>query len=344
MASKVKVRISNSPGWTLTETTADTGPSTRRRRGALATPVADPFLEKLQAYGTVAVVHTSEVSFGAEARRGAPVPAEPLTAGAVVVEAETAPDELHVLMVRHQSRAITFHFATDVAQSPGRRGARRAAVRTIRFSVSVTPEPADEGSARRGIVTSILKTALLKITGKLADLAMPALSTLWEKAAWGARRQGWKLATQSALQSGQLPVLTDFSKLSQDSSKPNLLLIHGTFSNALDAYKSLATTKGSNSQTLLTSVADLYEDRIFGFAQRAAGWNIRVRCGYAFAWRVGIAAPRGIGERLRSGCIEDQSAARGSGCFAQRRHASGDTEAFRYVRLVDLEHSGFVSG
>jgi hypothetical protein len=228
-------------------------------------PDTDSFLAQLQDTGKVEVVHTGEVSFGPEPRRGAAAPPEPLTAGAVVVEAETAPDELHVLMVRHASGAITFHFAADVAQPAGRRGTRQSATKTIRFSVPVTPEATAEEGTRRGFVTSILKTALLKITGKLADLAMPALSKLWEKAAWGARAQGWKLATQSALQSGELPVLKDFSKVSHDPSKPNLLLIHGTFSNALDAYKHIADTKGSNGRTLLDSVADLYEDRIFAF-------------------------------------------------------------------------------
>ncbi len=78
-------------------------------------------------------------------------------------------------------------------------------------------------------------------------------------------RPGWKLLTQAALQSKALPVLNDFSKISKDPSKPNLLFLHGTFSNALSAYKELATARGSNGQTLLDSVADIYQDRIFAF-------------------------------------------------------------------------------
>jgi hypothetical protein len=249
MATMVKMRLSNSPGWTLSETLV----AGRMRRVAEAMPTVDPFARQLEATERVEIVHVGAVA--PDLRRGA----APVT-GMVAIDADVPLHETHVLMVRHESGAIAFHYSSDV---PSRRGGRSKGTKTIRFAVPVSEE-AVSSAGRRGIVTSILKTALLKIAGKLADIAMPALSRLWEKSSWklAKREEGWKQVSPTALGSKALLPLKDFSKISSDPAKPNLLLIHGTFSNALSAYRDLAATRGSNGNTLFEAVTSIYGDRI----------------------------------------------------------------------------------
>lgn len=250
MPNTFNVRLADGANWSVRELPLGTGV----RRG-IAAPI-DPFAGRLEATGRVEVVHAAELK--AAARRG------PEPAGAtVVVEAQTAPGEFHVLMVRHASGAITFELPTESAAVR-----RRAATKTVRFTVLLPDEsvPGAEG-LRRGIVSRVVRTFVLKVAGKLADLAMPALGRAWETLAWKAagRAEGWKTVTAAALAQKSLPVITDPNAFSSDASKPNLLLIHGTFSNAVGAFSGLAAARGSDNRTFFEALAPVYGDRMFAF-------------------------------------------------------------------------------
>lgn len=247
------MRLSNSPGWRLAELPLAAG----ARRSVSG--MQDPFAALLAGTDRLEIVSASQLNGVARqrGRRGAP-------SAVAVVEADTAPDEFHVLMVRHASGAITFHLPSE-----SRAAVRGTAKKTIRFSVPLSTASALEtpGEVRRGIITKAIRAFLFKITGAIADLTMPALGGAWEAARWkiAGRAEGWKRATAADLSSKSLPVLTDFSAVSSDPSKPNLLFIHGTFSNALAAFHDLAVARGSDGKAFFENVADVYGGRIFAF-------------------------------------------------------------------------------
>lgn len=268
MTTKTSVRLPNIVGWKLQE--LPTGGVKRRDTGAV-----DPFAARLAERGGLELVQAAELR--PAARRGAAAELPSVTAGPVIVETDTAPDELQVLMARHDSGAITFHLPVPV------RSARRgAAGRTVRFSVPVSAADvsAESAGGRRGIITGVVRTFLFRVTGVVADRAMPALGRAWEKAAWQGRAEGWKRVTPAALASADLPVLADFNALSSDPARPGLLLLHGTFSHAAAAFRDLATVRGSDGRTLFEALKDIYEDRIFAFdhftVSRSLAENVRM--------------------------------------------------------------------
>jgi hypothetical protein len=245
MATEIRVTLSNSPGWKLKKLAF----AARAARGT----VGDPFATKLSETDRLELVQASVLTRSTTrsgATRGMAF------AGPAVVEVETPTDDLHVLMLRHASGAITFHLPTQTR-------ARRGSGKTIRFTLPVSDRPVPAG--RRGLVTKAIRTFLFKITGIMADLAIPALGRAWESAEWNGRKEGWKRVTLTGLASQDLPVLTDFSAISSDPSKRNLLFLHGTFSNAAAAFKELASTRGSDGKTLFESIAATYGDRVFAF-------------------------------------------------------------------------------
>jgi hypothetical protein len=111
---------------------------------------ADQFAAGLAEQNRLEVVHASEITL--PARRHAPE--QPL-----IIEAEASPEELHVLMVRHRSNAITFHLPAESVS--GRRGGD---TKNLRFSVSLAQRvmnDAGEGQ-RRGLVGKAIRTFISK--------------------------------------------------------------------------------------------------------------------------------------------------------------------------------------
>jgi hypothetical protein len=212
---------------------------------------SDHFLAQLTATGSVGVVSAKEL----KARRGA---------SSLVVEDEAPAGELRVLMARHPSGALTFHFPVV---SPGgvRRGAGRGTQKLL-FSIPTVSETG-AANARRGLIGSVLKTVILKVTAPVVKQAMPIVGLAAESAWWkkSGLSEGWKTISQGAL-TGLDPLPTaKFSDLSSDPAKPNLLLLHGTFSNAKSAYAHLATTPGESGGTFLDTVQSVYEGRVFAY-------------------------------------------------------------------------------
>jgi hypothetical protein len=233
------LRVVNGSDWAATELV-----SSGVRRGA-ASEASDQFVTQLAATKIIQLAHAVEVS----PRRGAaPSPA-------IRLAATTAAEKRHVLMVRHASGAITFHLPVE--------SERRGQIRHLRFTAPV-PQAAGE---RRGLMPGPVRAFLLEVAGIAAEKTVPALGTAAETLWWRARNlsEGWKRISASALASGApLPAATpgDFSA---DPSRPNLLLLHGTFSHAASAFARLASARASSGGTFFDFAQKTYGSRLFGF-------------------------------------------------------------------------------
>lgn len=217
------------------------------RRGA-ASP-ADSMVDRLLLSGRLELVHALAVT--GEPHRG--------LSPALALEVDSEPGEVLILAVRHPSGALSFHLPVHTERRGGTRGSL-----THRFSVPISSESAD--SARRGLVDQAVKTFVLKIAGKIADKALPVLAGVWERAAWKRKglREGWAAVSREALSKSQPLAAAGLGRLGAPPQR-NLLLLHGTFSNAEASFPGLASTLGSNGQDFLTAVQPLYGDRIFAF-------------------------------------------------------------------------------
>jgi hypothetical protein len=253
---RATLHLAKGAAWTATEFV-----SAGVRRGAA--PVAgDPFVRQLTETGRVEVAHALEISRAP--RRGAAPTA------AIELEAAAPADERHVLMVRYPSGAITFHLS--------RESERRGPVRHLRF---IAPEPTAAEGERRGPITGPVRTFLLKVAGVAAGKSVPALGLAAETLWWNAHHlsEGWKRVSAAALaEGGSLPAArpADFSA---DPAKPNLLLLHGTFSHTASAFARLAEARGSEAGAFFDFAHKTYGDRIFGFdhmtVSRSPAENVR---------------------------------------------------------------------
>ena len=221
---------------------------TGRRRGG---GVADAFVERLLQRGQWQAVHAADISTGE--RRG------PETT-AVEIEAEVEPGVAYAMAARHASGAITFHFPIESE----RRGRGRGGSRTVRFQIPISQETV--AGERRGILGKVVRTVLLKFAGTIADKTVPALGLAFEKLEWKHKglKEGLKVvsALELAAPKPKLARVADPAAFSTDPSHPNLLLLHGTFSDAGGAFKGLATARAGG-VTFFDLVKPLYGDRIF---------------------------------------------------------------------------------
>jgi len=173
--------------------------------------------------------------------------------GSLDLTCDLNPGEAAVLAVRHPSGALTFH-------APRESVSRRRSGRTeVRFIVVVPSATEGEAPASRGVVSKAVKAVVVKVGGKILDAAVGlVLSTLaetFESAVWRKKslKEGWLQVTKESLASGKL------ERGKPSSTERSLLLIHGTFSNAANAYRSLAQS------SFFDDVKPLYGTRIFAF-------------------------------------------------------------------------------
>lgn len=214
---------------------------------------ADRFLDQLLASGRLKVVDRSDLQ--SQPRRGGVSVAQ--------IEMDVESDAAYLLMVRHTSGAINYHFPSQVE----RRSTGRDAVFTrIRFVVPI-PETLAEPEQRRGFVSKVIHAVAMKIVGKLADRVIDVAGRLAETAAWKFKglEEGWKHVTLQGLQAASLPKIKIADAVSVKPGERNLLLLHGTFSHASSAFAGLATSKGSGGSTFFHNVKAIYQDRIFAF-------------------------------------------------------------------------------
>jgi hypothetical protein len=161
--------------------------------------------------------------------------------------------ESFVAAVRHPSGALTFHTGEPTAEA--RRKSEAAALTTYRFQIALRTAP--ETAPRRGLVSTAVKVILLKVTGKLADMFLPSLARLWEEAAWkkAGLVEGWFRLGRAGADLELTPGVPKGSATSP--SGRSLLFLHGTFSNAVSAFRGLA---GSG---FFERIALLYGDQIY---------------------------------------------------------------------------------
>jgi len=159
------------------------------------------------------------------------------------LKAEVASDALVLLIARQESGAISFHLPTAVA---GRRSGAPAAKVTVTFDVPVLD--GEVGTGRRSLFGKAVRVILVKVAdavvGKIVEhaaaWAVPKLARLLEDQLWANRTQGWLRLTSQDLAASvdRLPS----AKPAFPTSERGLLFIHGTFSTAYGAFRSLATT------------------------------------------------------------------------------------------------------
>jgi hypothetical protein len=154
---------------------------------------------------------------------------------------EADPEAAYLVMARHESGAIVFLRPT---QTERRSTARGVTASTVRFSIPLpqtsAPESPEE-QQRRSLVGKIVKATVLKVVGKLADMAMPLLAKASETTVWKLKglHEGWKSVSPD-LQTPDLSPIDIAEAVSTDAARRNLLFIHGTFSHASSAYSALA--------------------------------------------------------------------------------------------------------
>lgn len=170
-----------------------------------------------------------ERNFTATRRPGDPLPA-------IAIDVETIGSEAPLVVLRHPSGAITFH--------PSVVGPSLGTVHHFRIPL------------RRG---QILKAAVLKVAKPVIDagafFALAKLARLWEASAWRKHgiAEGWHRVLPAG--GGELRMEPGIP----DSNDRNLLLIHGTFSDAASAYGALTQTD------FFSQAGALYGNRIYAF-------------------------------------------------------------------------------
>jgi CHAT domain-containing protein len=173
--------------------------------------------------------------------------------GALDISIDVAPGEAAVLAVRHPSGALTFHAPRETTSRT------RGGPAEVRFIVPIRATGPSDTPASRGIVSKAVKAIVVKVADRVVDAAvgfvLSKLALAFETTVWKRKglKEGWLKVTKEGLASGRLVA----GKPS--STERSLLLIHGTFSNAASAYRSLADS------SFFEDVSPLYGDRIFAF-------------------------------------------------------------------------------
>ncbi len=247
-----ELRAVNSDAWEVIE-----APSARTRRGAQLVG-DDPFVNEITKSGRLTTVDRKTLR--SQPRRAAIL-------STLDLEMDAEPDAAYVVMARHESGAIVFAVPT---QTERRSTARGVATCTVRFTIPIPQTAAAEPPAeqqRRALIGKIVKATVLKVVGKLADLAMPLLAKAAETAIWKLKglHEGWKSVSPANLQVPDLSPIDIAKAVSTDTAQRNLLFIHGTFSHASSAYSALAGTRGSDGKTLFENLQPIYGNRIYAF-------------------------------------------------------------------------------
>jgi CHAT domain len=235
------VKLNNANEWTVVTTVAGTARRAAGQRAAIAPEVIPPaFLAPGVSVDRVMEVTPTMV------RRAAGVP---------MVDLSVVPDsdETYALAIRHPSGALTFH-GPDI--EIGQRRGRRAAPATFRFRVTLRGGQA--AGDRRGVVSAAVKVILLKVGTKIVDALLPMLAAKAESALWkkAGLSEGWFKIDEASVRSGKLQAGAPSGPRAGGRA---LLFLHGTFSDAVSAFKDLADKQ------FFAQVKPLYGDEIYAF-------------------------------------------------------------------------------
>lgn len=236
----------HSPDWSIQETGVS-----RRSRSAAAGTTSD--------FPGDFLTSDSEVAeeFAAQPQPTATTRERALAPGALDFSYDLQAGEAAILALRHPSGALTFHLP---AQSTSR-GARQP--NQVRFVVTV--RSTDVATGTRGLGSKVVKAILIKVgkaaADKVVSLVLPKLAAAFEKSTWNnaGLHEGWLKVTKESLAKAAAGAKAPLEPGVPTSPDRSLLFIHGTFSNAASAYKSLAASN------FFESVKPIYGDRIFAF-------------------------------------------------------------------------------
>ncbi|MBL8176645.1 MAG: CHAT domain-containing protein [Bryobacterales bacterium] len=219
--------------WTVTRQAMPAG---KRRGAAAASILPHSFLA-----AGVTVEAILDASLPAGARRG--------ESGALQLNVGAEGGEGCVVAARHASGALTFHRPLE------RVSRRRGAVTADQLAFHI---PVRAQEARRGILSKAVKVVLLKVAAaaanKAVEIVLPKVALAWEKLAWQRKKlsEGW---FQVGWGGGKLQLTPAVPA----ANRRNLLLIHGTFSDAAGAFGAL------DANGFLDSVKPLYGDHVYAF-------------------------------------------------------------------------------
>ncbi len=223
----------NSPGWKIRPG------ASRGARGA-----DDASLPGLPREFIVPSAHVAEeaVVEAAPPARGSEPAAETLD-----LSCDLKANESAVLVIRHQSGALTFHAPIRATTRAG------SATPRVRFQVTV------RRPATRGLVSNAVKAIVLAVdrvsADKVASFVLPRLASAVERLVWQkyGLKEGWVRVTRVGLAAKRVEPAVPAS------ASRSLLLLHGTFSTTASAFTHLARSN------FFDRVKPVYDDRIFGF-------------------------------------------------------------------------------
>jgi hypothetical protein len=162
-------------------------------------------------------------------------------------------DESYVLVARQPSGAITIVPPTERTT----RSTRASSEVVFDVPIGTAPPSVAPGErVRRGVAAAVLKWVVLKFAGKLADRAVEALGKAWEKRRWKSAKRptGLVRVTRGSLETGKFAPVAPGSL----AGGPTLVLVHGTFSHAQNAFGGLA----KSGEALFDFARRRYGDRI----------------------------------------------------------------------------------
>ena len=166
-----------------------------------------------------------------------------------------------LVMSTDEAGAVRWHFAQEPEATPAGEGTRSLGGGTARYVIDgdVIPSPADHGdAAHRGLVGAVGKKFLKVLVFKLVD---PLLGMVGAEFAgrWEAAKRPYGVRTFTpddyAADSG---AAIDGSMWEKLSGGPALLMVHGTFSRAHNAF-------GGMSRELVERLHAKYDGRVFAF-------------------------------------------------------------------------------
>ncbi|MFN8858329.1 MAG: CHAT domain-containing protein [Planctomycetaceae bacterium] len=256
----MKLRIAGEPDWTIT-------PTNRRARRTTAAAVTSAPLPACLQDGPFEVVEQAtltgpEAAVAATPRRGArekvPVAAD------LTLQLDDLPAEPCIIVARQASGAVSFHLLEHSEATSPRRGRSRTRPRQATVSLprsrSAHPAPASSRSTRtpRGLVKQVIEVTVLKVVDSAAQSVMGVLGRQLEQKLWrdAGRREGWVRVSPGA----GTPAQCVPGAPPPGSRGRALLLLHGTFSNTLAAFRDLL--EDPKTAPHLVSV---YGDQIYGF-------------------------------------------------------------------------------
>ncbi len=238
----MSVRLLNSNEWKLSAAV----PAKGVRRGRAA-PAGSAVLPAEMLPAGAALGQSGRAQRQARRARGA--------AGAQM-EVDTAAGERVILVTRLPSGALRFHAPVERTEQRTR-GRRSAGGGTARFVIPPAAAPA--AAARRGWISDAFDWVVVKIKEAVVDKVTGAAFRFIAKKAeqrwWGKTGEGLYRVEESG---GTLRLT---KATAADVRGPALLLLHGTFSNALSAFGDLAAAPGG----FFAEARKVYGDRIFAW-------------------------------------------------------------------------------